>query len=268
MQLKLFITAAMAVFFDISIALLAAAAQSDAPKPPHVEFITVPAGQLHLGMTEQEVIRIMGEPARVVGYDAGGISRRKLEFFGAIPSTVTLSDGKVSHVKLDVFQVEKSDLPLISRKAWPGMASTAVRRSFGEPSRICHYTFFGIKLDQWVYDILGEPEVSVFFAADRVIAKTLGRHIPQDIFQVRLPAVPQPRDSFEGPRAGMAIADVQALYGETKLHVDYVFNSQPASRVIVEIRAKGSFAAFTFVDDRLVEFEDLGRLPDEVFQAG
>ncbi len=260
MQLKLFITAAMAVFFDISIALVAAAAQSGAPEPPHVELMTVPAGQLHLGMTEQEVVRIMGEPARVVGYDAAGISGRKLEFFGVIPSTVTLSDGKVSHVKLDVFRVEKDDLPAISRKAWPGMASGSVRRSLGEPSRICHYTFFGIKLGQWVYDTLGEPEVSVFFAPDRVIAKTLGRRIPQDIFQVRLPA-PQPSDWAEEPRAGVAVAE------ETKLHVDYVFNGQSASRIIFERRAKGSVTGFTFVDNRLVEFENLGRLPDEVFRG-
>jgi hypothetical protein len=37
--------------------------------------------------------------------------------------------------------------------------------------------------------------------------------------------------------------------------------------MIIETRAKGSFVAFTFVDDRLIAFEDLGSLPDEVFRA-
>src|SRR5262249_51401594 len=147
-----------------------------------------------------------------------------LEFFGAIPSTVTLSDGKVTRVRLDAFRADGSDLPMLSRRAWPGMASSAVRRSLGEPDRIFLYTFFDIKLDQWVYDWAGKSEVSLFFVADRVIAKTVGRQIPQDIFQVRLPAPPQGREWAEEPRAGMALGDVQALYGEAKLRVDYVFS--------------------------------------------
>ena len=266
MQSKLLIAAAVAVLFDISSALVTAAARFDAPMPPHVEFIATPAGQLHLGMTEQEVTRIMGEPARIAGCDAAGISIRKLEFPGAIPGTVTLSGGKVSRVGLDVFRVEKSDLPIFTRKAWPGMASSAVRRSLGEPSRIRHYIFFGIALDQWVYDRSGEPEVSLFFAADRVAAKTVGSRIPQDIFQVRLPAPPLPSGQADGPQVGMAIDDIRAFSGEVKLHVDYVANGRPASRFVFECRANRSFTALTFVDGRLIEFEDLGQLPDEVFR--
>src|SRR5262245_51245155 len=108
MSSKLLIAAAVAVLFNMSTTLPAAAVRIDVPAQPHVAFIAIPAGQLHLGMTEQDVTRIMGEPARVAGYDAGGISIRKLEFPGAIPGTVTLSGGKVSRVGLDVFRVEKS----------------------------------------------------------------------------------------------------------------------------------------------------------------
>jgi hypothetical protein len=266
MHLKFYVAAAVAVFFDMSTALVAAAAQFDAPMQPRVESVTIHASELRLGMTEQEMSRIMGEPIRATDYMAGGVKRRKLDFSGPIPSTVVIANGEVSRVAVDVFQVDKGDLPAFSRKAWPGMATSAVRRSLGDPSDIRHYAFFGIKLDQWVYAGSVEPEVSLFFAADRVIAKTLGRRIPRDIFQVRLPGPPlQPRNLTEGPRVGMAIDDVQALYGEMKLHVGYVFNGQRASRVIFETRTQGSFTAVTFVDGRLIEFEDLGRLPDAGF---
>lgn len=48
---------------------------------------------------------------------------------------------------------------------------------------------FGIKLDQWMHDGPGEEEVSLFFADDRVVAKVIakavGRRVPQNIFGVR-----------------------------------------------------------------------------------
>jgi hypothetical protein len=52
-----------------------------------------------------------------------------------------------------------------------------------------------------------------------------------------------------------------------KLPVDYVFSGDPASRMIVETREKGAFTVFKFVDDRLIAFEDLVPLPEEVFRG-
>jgi hypothetical protein len=268
MQWKLSFIAIVAVLFDMSMSL-AAAGQIDTPRPPQVDIATIPAGQLRLGMTEQDVMRIMGEPAKVTDYVAGGIDKRRLDYKGSIPGKVTISAGKITSVALDVFGIEKGDLPSFSRKAWSGMASVAVRQVLGEPSDICHHGFFSIKLDQWVYDRPGQGEVSLFFADDRVVAKAAGRRVPQDIFEVRLPARPEPTDTTApaGPSIGMTIDDVRKLYGDVRLRVDYVLNSQDASRMIIETRAKGSFLTFTFVDDRLIAFEDLGPLPDEVFRA-
>jgi hypothetical protein len=76
-----------------------------------------------------------------------------------------------------------------------------------------------------------------------------------------------PAHRGEGPlpavRVGMTASDVQALYGAVKYRSDYVFNGQPASRVVFEPRGKGTFAGVTFVDGVVTGFEDLGRLPDD-----
>jgi hypothetical protein len=240
-----------------------------APWPPHVDFATIPAGRLQLGMTAADVTRIMGEPAKVKSYVAGETEMTKLEFpAGPIPSQVTLADGKVSAVKLDVFQVEKGDLPSFVRQAWPGMSGSGVRRALGEPNAVRHYTFFDFKLDQLVFRHPGEGEVSVFLVADRVVAKAAGQDIPAGIFHIALPA-PQPADkaSTQGPQVGMGESKVAPFYGAVKFRVDYVFNGQPALRTIVETHAAGSFASLTFVDGILTEFEDLGRLPEEVFRG-
>ena len=240
-----------------------------APSPPQVDFATIPAGRLQSGMTAADVTRIMGEPAKVKSYVAGEVEMTRLEFpAGPIPSQVTLADGKVSAVKLDVFQVEKGDLPSFVRQAWPGMSGSGVRRGLGEASDVRHHTFFGIKVDQLVFRHSGEGEVSVFLVADRVVAKAAGQDIPAGIFHVALPA-PQPADkgSTQGPQVGMSESEVAPLYGAIKFRVDYVFNGQPASRTIVETHAASSFASLIFVDGILTEFEDLGRLPEEVFRG-
>lgn len=157
MQWKLSFIAIVAVLLDMSMSLAAAAGQIDTPRPPHVDIATIPAGQLRLGMTEPDVTRIMGEPAKVTDYVADGIDKRRLEYQGTIPGKVTISAGKITGLVLDVFEMENGDLPSFSRKAWPGMASVAVRQVLGEPGEICHHDFFGIKLDQWARPGEGEP---------------------------------------------------------------------------------------------------------------
>ena len=78
-------------------------------------------------MTAQDVTRVMGDVPRETIFAAEGANMRRREFPGAIPSKVTLTDGRVSRVTLDAFRVDKGDLPAYSHKAWPGMAASAVR---------------------------------------------------------------------------------------------------------------------------------------------
>ena len=239
-----------------------------APLPPRVDFLASPASELHLSMTAQEVTRVMGEAARDAVFTVEGTSVRRLEFSGPIPSKVTLTDGKVSRITLDTFRVDKGDLPAYSHKAWPGMAASVVRRELGEPADVLHHTFFGINVDQWVYSQAGQADISMFFRADRIVAKAIGREIPTDLFLVDLPSQPRGEGPSKTPHPGMTTSDVEQLFGVEKFRVDYVFNGQSASRVVFEPRGKGTFASVTFVDGVATQLEDLGRLPDDpVFQG-
>jgi hypothetical protein len=175
----------------------------------------------------------------------------------------------VSHVTLDAFRMEKDPIPSSARRAWPGLASSAVRRALGEPAAVFHHTFFGIGVDQWIYASAGE-DVSVFLRADRVIAKAAGRDVPADLFQVSLPSPPQAEseDPMREPRVGMTAHDVRELAGALSFRVNYVLNGQPASREVYESRSNETFVAFTFIDGVMTEFEDLGRMPDDASFQG
>jgi putative flavoprotein involved in K+ transport len=254
-----------AASFALSISSASGSEPVNRPAALHVAFLATPANELYLGMTAQEVTRVMGKAAKEKRFVVDGIESLRLEFPGAIPTAATLSDGKVASVTIDVFRTDKGDLPAFSHRAWPGMASSAVRRMLGEPAAVLHHTFDGVDVDQWVYSRAGEACVSVYFRADRVIARAIGRDVPADLFQVELPSPPKAESEGPPPAAqvGMTASDVKALYGAVRFRTDYVFNGQPASHVVFEPRGKGTFTGVTFVDGVVTGFEDLGRLPDD-----
>jgi putative flavoprotein involved in K+ transport len=254
-----------ATAFALSISSASGSEPINPPAAPYVAFLATAASGLYPGMAAQEVNRVMGEAAKEKRFVADGIEGLRLEFPGAIPTEVTLSDGKVASVAIDVFRTDSGDLPAFSHKAWPGMASSAVRRMLGEPAEVLPHTFDGIHVDQWVYSYAGEACVSVYFRADRVIARAVGRDVPADLLQVDLPSPPkaESEDPLPTARVGMTASDVKALYGAVRFSIDYVFNGQPASRVVFEPRGKGTYAGVTFVDGVVTGFEDLGRLPDD-----
>jgi hypothetical protein len=264
---RTFKTLASVAIIGLSLSVSHAA---DAPLPPRVNFVATPASQLHLGMTADDVIRIIGKAAKETDDTIGTTQIRELEFTNAIPGQVILSDGKVSHVTLDAFRMEKGTHPSFTRPAWPGLASSAVRRALGEPVAVIHHTFFGIEVDQWIFSRSGASDVSVFFRDDRVIAKSVGRDVPADLFRVNLPTRPSAESEgpMREPRVGMTERDIRELYGAPRFRVEYARNGEQASREVYESRSKETFVAFTFVDGVITEFENLGQMPgDTSFQG-
>jgi hypothetical protein len=149
------------------------------PWRPTIDFLAIRASRLHLGMTAPEVTAIMGEAAKTANYVDAGTPMQTLEFStGPIRSKITLASGRLSGVALDVFSVDGDDLPGFTRSAWPGLDSATVRRVLGSPSDRRRHTLFGIEVDQLIFRLPGEPDVSLFFVSDRLVAKRLGARNP------------------------------------------------------------------------------------------
>jgi hypothetical protein len=256
---RTFLMLASAAILGLS---LTAGRTAETPRPPRVSFVATSASQLQLGMIADDVIRVMGKAARETDSAIGSVQIRKLGFADAIPGQVILSDGKVSRVTLDPFRMDKGALPSAIRQAWPGLVASAVRRAVGEPSLVRRHTFFGIEVDQWIYARVGESDASVFFRDDRVIARAPGRDVPEDLFDVRLPLLPEAESEapISAPRMGMTALELKELYGAARFRVDYTRNGQPASREVYAVR--DSLVAFTFVNGVMTEFETLGSVSE------
>src|SRR5262245_16045745 len=99
--------------------------QSDLLLPPCVDHVAVRASHLHQGMSVAEVERIMGAPAGVETYDGDDGSVRVVSYpREPIATKVTISDGKVSRVALDIAGVDERAMPAYTGPAWLGMHRT------------------------------------------------------------------------------------------------------------------------------------------------
>jgi|SRR5579871_4392379 len=246
-------------------------APSDQLLPPRVERIATKATLLYLGMPEDEVTRAMGAPTSAVGSESGGVAVRVLRYAPEpIPIKVTLSDGKVSEVALDIVGIENPALPAHGRRIWSGMHRREVLRIMGAPVEDRLHDSFGIKLEHMIFERPGLPDLSVFLADERVMTKLAGRAMPPDILSMSLPLTPSDPDRATDNesdqsgrrqiRAGMTTRDVQAMFGEPKMRVLYSVKGRPAKYRIHETASTGRFVCFTFIDNVLVGFADGGPL--------
>jgi hypothetical protein len=254
-------------------------APSDQLLPPRVERIATKATLLYLDMPEDELTRMMGAPTSAVGFESAGVAVHVLRYaLEPIPIKVTLSDGKILEVALDIVGIENPASPAYGRPIWSGMHRREVLRIMGVPIEDRLHDSFGIKLEHMIFERRGLPDLSVFLADERVVAKLAGRTLPPDILSMSLPLAPSDADRAtysQGDqsgrrqiRAGMAARDVQAMFGEPKMRVPYSVKGRPAEYRIHETASTGRFVCFTFIDNVLVGFADGGLLSLDQLSGG
>ena len=226
---------------------------------PRLEFQAVHASRLRLGMDADEVLRVMGEGAQRNAFGEGDVQVFSFPA-GPIPTKVVLERNKVTSVSLDIARLDDAHLPVFSRKALVGMNSMGVQSLLGAPTERRHYELFGTQLDQLVFKLPNEPVTSLFFVEDRLVNKTLGTSVPEDIFGVVVPAAPDPsarRTGMDGAVIGASTKDMQVLFGKPELVVEYSFNGQRAVHATYRTPDQHALNAY-FVGDALTEITDVG----------
>jgi hypothetical protein len=248
------------------------ASHHDNLMPPRVDRVDVRARLFHSGMPGAHVERIMGAPAELQAYDGPGGNVRVLSYpTEPIATIVSINNGQLTGVRLDLAGIDEPTLPAYSRPVWLGMDRATVLRILGVPTDDQSHDSFGMKLEHLIFARPGQPDVSVFLIGGRVAGKKVGRDLPWDILGFALPLPPEPTkqetDAQSVARSerevavGMTMSEIQALFGTPKLSVDYTFKGRPASYRIYQTNENGSFGSFTFVDGVLIEFAGGGGIP-------
>ena len=253
--------------------------QSDLLLPPRVDRVAARASLLYWGMPDADVERTMGRPPDFIVSDAPGATVRVLRYpLEPIPTKVTIVDGKVSGVAVDVAVTDERGLPAYSRSVWIGMHRMSVLRMIGTPAEDRVHDSFGLHLEHMVFERARQPDLSVFLINDRVAKKKAGRGLPADIFSFALPLTPNEVERETGAegaksalgrvRIGIELRDVEVLFGAAFMSVPYSFKGRPAEYRIYETGQGGPVGCFTFVDGVLVEFADWGRVPPDKILGG
>jgi hypothetical protein len=239
--------------------------------PPRVDRLGVRATLLYWGMPAADVERMMGAPAQVEAYDGASGNVRVLSYSAEpIATKVSICDGKVSSVVLDIAGVDERALPAYSRLAWRGMNRATVLSMLGAPAGDRTLDGFGMTLEHMIFERAGQPDVSVFLVGGRVVTKKVGRNLPPDILNLALPLAPDRTNAeidaesvaTEGRlRVGMTTGQVRALYGAPKLLVASTFKGRPVEHSLFETDAGKSFGSFTFIGGVLTEFAITTGLP-------
>jgi hypothetical protein len=228
------------------------------PLPPQVEFRPLNASRLRLGMEAAEVVRIMGNAPRS---DASADSEAEALYYAAepIPTRVVLTGRRVSSISLDIARLDDVRLPAFTRTALLGMSSQGVRDMLGVPTDTRHHEYFGIKLDELIFERGLDPAVSVFFVGDHVVNKALGPAVPEDIFRLILPTRPDtaPRTAEDAAVIGASANDLEAMLGKPILQVIYGINGQPAAHALYETRDHHTLSVY-FLGDVATEITDVG----------
>jgi hypothetical protein len=233
-----------------------------------VAHVRVRATLLHWGMSPADIARAIGAPSQVDAADDEGTVRVLRYSAEPIATTVTITDGKLSGVALDVAGVDDPALPNFARVAWLGMNRTTVLGRLGMPAENHLRDFDGMNVEQMIFERPREPDVSIFLIDGRVVAKKVGRSFPADILGFALPLAPDPADDEGNEIAdgsqkqlvavGMKGSELRAQFGAPKLQVHYTFKGHAAEHALYETSPGKSFGRFSLIDGVLIDFADGG----------
>jgi outer membrane protein assembly factor BamE (lipoprotein component of BamABCDE complex) len=240
--------------------------------PPRVDRIGVRASRLHWGMRSADVGLIMGAPAEVQAYSGPSGNVRVLDYpTEPIATKVSICEGQVCAVRLDVGGSNDRALPAYSRSVWLGMDRGSVLRVLGAPAEVRSFVRYDMHLEDMVFERPGQSDVAVLFIGNRVATKRIEKRLAPDILRVALPSSGDPTgeetDAQGGDRAepqvriGMVRSQVQALFGAPKMLVNSTFKSRPVAYAVYQTDASGAFGSFTFIDGVLTEFASGDRMP-------
>jgi hypothetical protein len=219
-------------------------------------------------MSQSDIARVMAAPSQVAAADDEGTVRVLKYLAEPIATTVTITDGKLSGVALDVAGVDDPVLPNFARAAWLGMSRTNVVQRLGIPAENHFRDCDRMSVEQMIFERSGEPDVSIFLIDGRVAAKKIGSLFPADILGFALPLKPDPADGLPDEivdrsqkqlvAVGMKESELRAQFGAPKLQTHYSFRGHAAEHAIYEMSPGKSFARFTLIDGVVIDFADGG----------
>jgi hypothetical protein len=221
-----------------------------------IQRIDMRVSMLHAGAEGVEVERVLGRPTTTTIFEGSAGDNRALSYAEEpIRTQVTLTDGRVTAIALDLLDIDKTMLPAHARMVMPMMVRGGVLALLGTPNADERWMASGLEIEQMLFGLAGESDFSVFFADRLVVDVRPGAEKPRDIQHVVLPA-PIPNASV-GTNLSIGLNPQQAaslLGPATWMTTTSTFKGQPLLYATHYERGGHRLVSLTFTGGVLTSF--------------
>jgi hypothetical protein len=120
---------------------------------------------IRAGESAAEVEQVLGRPTIASRFDESSGDNRVLVYTSEpVRTSVTVTLGRVTEVRLDLISIDKSLLPACARTILPLMTRGGLLSLLGSPSKIARWIASGLEIEQMMFAGPDEQVFSVFLA--------------------------------------------------------------------------------------------------------
>jgi len=233
-------------------AFAAPAPEDDTEAALHAE--TCVSG-LWVGSEAAEVERVLGQPtASSVIDEPEGDNRALLYANEPIPTRVTITNGRVSAIALELVSINEAALPPRARVVIPMMLRNGLLTLLGKPEADEKSILSAIEIERMRFARAGEPEFTVFLADGIVVDVRPENETPRDILRVVLPT-PVPDTSMGTDlRIGLSPEQATSLLGAAWIPIHSRIKGQPVLYATYRERGGIRLVSLTFTGGTLTAF--------------
>ncbi len=242
-------------------ALLAAAGSAplraeEAPARHVIQRIDMPVSTLRAGAEAAEVERVLGRPTTTTVLEAGaGDSRALVYAEGPVRTQVTITDGHISAIALDLLPIDTASLPAHARMVRPMMMRGGVLALLGRPAADERGTAFGLESEWMLFARAGERDFSILLVDGMVVDVRSGGGERSDIRRLVLPAAIADASAEKDLSIGLSPEQAAPLLGpEAWMATTSTLERQPVLYATHHERAGPRLVSLTYTGGALTAF--------------
>jgi hypothetical protein len=212
---------------------------------------------LRAGADAAEVERVLGQPtAASVIEEPGGDHRVLLYGTEPVRTRVTITDGRVTSIALDLVSIDKAALPSQARLVMPMMLRNGVLTLLGKPEADNKsMSAAGIEIERMRFSRASDHAFTVFLANGLVVDVRLENEAPPDILRVVLPEPIADASMGTDLRIGLSLEQTASLLGVAAwMPIQSKFKGQPVLYATYRERSGNRLVSLTFTGGMLTAF--------------
>jgi outer membrane protein assembly factor BamE (lipoprotein component of BamABCDE complex) len=219
-----------------------------------IERIPVKASLLSLGMTREQVERVMGKPTLVKVFPNVDIQLITLSYLEEpLVTLVSFANGKVTAITVQMKVVTDSNLPSFASKVTVGMTRSSLIELLGEPVDVQQSSLGTMQLERLIFR-KNEQSLRVLLSNGRVEAFNQQLERPERLLKIGLPESPDSENKPKVVRIGMSIEQAKSIFGKPDFEEPGIYQEQRTQSLVYIITNSNEHRNLLFINGVLTRY--------------